>query len=176
MKSPFEGERIRLRAREASDLEHIYRWLNDWEGVQYIASRYPRSRGFEKTWLDGGDPSYGDAAFIAETLADDRPIGWLGLHHMTPEDRVAHLGVSIGEAEYRDGGYGTDIMRTVCRAAFDAMNLNRIELTVYEWNPRAIRVYEKVGFKHEGILRDGMFRAGKWHDLVLMGILKGESQ
>lgn len=176
MKSPYEGERIRLRARESSDLEFIYRWINDWETVQYLASRYPRSRKFEQEWLEKGDPGYGEAGFIAETLGDERPIGWLGLHYGTPEDRCVGLGIGIGDAAYRDGGYGTDIMRTVARVAFDVMNLNRIELTVYDWNPRAIRVYEKVGFKHEGVLRDAMFRAGKWHNLVLMGLLRGELQ
>lgn len=175
MKSPFEGERIRLRAREDTDLEVMYRWINDWETVQYLASRYPRSRKDEKEWLSGGDPSYGDAAFIVETL-EQRPIGFLGLHRMAPEHREAHLGVAIGDEEYRDGGYGTDIMRTLARAAFEVMNLNRIELTVYEWNPRAIRVYEKVGFKQEGVLRDAMFRAGKWHNLALMGLLRGEEK
>lgn len=176
MKSPYEGERIRLRAREASDLELMYRWINDWETVQFIASRYPRSRKFEREWLEAGDPAYGEAAFIAETLDEGRPIGWLGLHHGKPEDRCVGLGIAIGEAEYRDGGYGTDMMRTVSRVAFDVMNLNRVELTVYDWNPRAIRVYEKVGYRREGVLRHAMFRAGKWHDLVLMALLRGELQ
>lgn len=174
MKSPYEGERIRLRAREASDLDLMYRWINDWETVKYIASRYPRGKKFEREWLEGGDPAFGEAQFVAETLADSQPIGFLGLHHGNPEDRVVGLGVAIGEHDYLDAGYGTDMMRTVCRVGFDMMNLNRIELTVYDWNPRAIRVYEKIGFQKEGVLRDGMFRAGKWHDLVLMGLLKGE--
>jgi RimJ/RimL family protein N-acetyltransferase len=176
VKSPFEGERIRLRAREEADLEEMYRWINDWETVQYLASRYPRSRKVEREWLTAGDPAFGDTAFIVETLGEGQPIGWLGLHEMAPEHREAHLGIAIGEAEYRDGGYGTDIMRTVARAAFDVMNLNRIELTVYDWNTRAIRVYEKVGYKREGLLREAMFRAGKWHDLVLMGLLRGEER
>ncbi|HMO95057.1 MAG TPA: GNAT family protein [Tepidiformaceae bacterium] len=174
MKSPYEGELVRLRAREDTDLDVMYRWINDWETVQYIASRYPQSRKFEREWLASGDPAFGEAAFIVETLEEQRPIGWLGLHRMAPEHREAHLGVAIGEAEYRDGGYGTDLMRTVSRVAFDVMNLNRIELTVYDWNLRAIRVYEKVGYRREGLLRDGMFRAGKWHNLVLMGLLRGE--
>ena len=67
-------------------------------------------------------------------------------------------------------------MRTACRVAFDVMNLHRVELTVYDWNPRAIRVYEKVGFQREGVLRDGIFKAGRWNNLVLMSILRGELQ
>jgi len=61
-----------------------------------------------------------------------------------------------------------------CRYGFDMMNLHRIELDVHDWNPRALRVYEKVGFRKEGVIRDGMFRMGRWHDLVCMSLLKGE--
>jgi RimJ/RimL family protein N-acetyltransferase len=67
-------------------------------------------------------------------------------------------------------------MRTACRVAFDVMNLNRVDLTVYDWNPRAIRVYEKVGFQHEGVLRDASFKAGRWNNHVFMSILRGELQ
>jgi RimJ/RimL family protein N-acetyltransferase len=65
-------------------------------------------------------------------------------------------------------------MRTVCRFGFEMMNLHRIDLTVFDWNTRAIRCYEKVGFQHEGVLRDGMFKAGRWNQLVYMGLLRGE--
>jgi len=172
----LEGDLVRLRAREESDLEFVYRWINDWETIKYLGQRYPRSRAFERQWLTSGDPAYGNAAFIAETLADARPIGWLGLHGATPENRCADLGIAIGEHDFLGGGYGTDAMRTICRFGFDMMNLNRIQLTVYDWNPRAIRCYEKVGFRHEGVIRDGIFKAGRWNNLVLMGLLRGELQ
>ncbi|MBK7127272.1 MAG: GNAT family N-acetyltransferase [Dehalococcoidia bacterium] len=91
-----------------------------------------------------------------------------------PENRTAGLGIAIGEHEFLDGGYGTDTMRTVCRFGLEMMNLHRIELSVFDWNTRAIRVYEKVGFKHEGVARDAMWKANRWHQLVHMGLLRGE--
>jgi|KBSSwiStaDraftv2_1062776.scaffolds.fasta_scaffold487898_3 RimJ/RimL family protein N-acetyltransferase len=174
MHRPLEGELVRLRAREESDLEVFYRWINDWETVKYLGARYPRTKKFETEWLASGDPSFTNSSFIIETRADRRAIGWTGLHDMTPENRAATLGIAIGEHEFLDGGYGTDAMRTVCRFGFEMMNLNRIDLTVFDWNTRAIRVYEKIGFQHEGVLRHGMFKAGRWNDLVLMGLLRGE--
>jgi RimJ/RimL family protein N-acetyltransferase len=174
MSSPFEGQLIRLRAREESDLENFYRWINDWDTVKYLGARYPRSRKFEQEWLASGDPAYGLGQFIAETLDDSKPIAWVGLHSATPEDRAASLGIAIGDKSHLEGGYGTDIMRTVCRFGFEMMNLHRIDLTVFDWNTRAIRCYEKVGFQHEGVLRDGMFKAGRWNQLVYMGLLRGE--
>lgn len=174
MERILEGELVRLRAREETDADSMYRWANDWTTIEYLGQRYPRSRSFEQKWVTSGDPSYGLAQFIIETLADHRAIGWLGLHDATPENRCAGLGIAIGEQDFLGGGYGTDAMRVACRFGFDMMNLNRIELTVYDWNPRAIRVYEKVGFRTEGVVRDGIFKAGKWNQLVFMGLLRGE--
>lgn len=172
----LEGELVRLRAREESDADAMYRWINDWRTIQYLGQRYPRSTAFEKKWATSGDPSYARSPFIVETLAEARAIGWLGLHDATPENRCAGLGIAIGEDDFLGEGYGTDAMRVACRFGFEMMNLNRIELTVYDWNPRAIRVYEKVGFRTEGVVRDGIFKAGRWHQLVLMGLLRGELQ
>ena len=171
---PFEGRLVRLRAKEEPDLEFVYQWINDWETIKYLGQRYPRGHEFEKTWLANNEPSGTEGSYIIETLAEGRPIGWLGLHNASPEDRVAELGIAIGDHDFLDGGFGTDAMRVACTAGFDVMNLHKVELTVYDWNPRAIRVYEKVGFKHEGVLRQGIFKAGRWHDLVFMGLLRHE--
>ncbi|MGE3076991.1 MAG: GNAT family N-acetyltransferase [Dehalococcoidia bacterium] len=174
MPRPLEGELVRLRAVEESDAPVMYGWANDWETIKYLSATYPKTMQFEREWATKGDPTYGQAQFIAETLAELRPIGWIGLHDATPEDRAAGLGIAIGDHSFLGGGYGTDMMRTICRYGFEMMNLNRIELTVYDWNPRAIHVYEKVGFKHEGVLREGIFRMGRWNNLVYMSLLRGE--
>lgn len=176
MPRPLEGKLIRLRAREESDLDNFYTWINDWEVVKYLGARYAVSRAYEREWLKQGDPRSSDARFVIETLADRRAIGWVGLHGGPPENRTASLGIAIGDHDFLEGGYGTDTMRTVCAYGFGMMNLGRIDLTVFDWNTRAIRVYEKVGFQHEGVLRDGMWKAGMWQQLVYMGLLKGELQ
>jgi len=58
--------------------------------------------------------------------------------------------------------------------AFNELNLQRISLTVSEYNPRAIKSYLKAGFVEEGRLRSGEQRAGRRYDLVYMGILRPE--
>ena len=171
---PYEGELVRLRVREESDAADFYRWINDWQTVKYLGQRYPRSMKFEREQMLNSGAKYGEAQFIIETKDDHRAIGWLGLHDASGEDRGATLGIAIGDHDFRDGGYGSDAMRIACRVAFDVMNLNRVELTVYDWNERAIRVYEKVGFQKEGVLRDKIFKGGRWNNLVLMSLLRGE--
>jgi RimJ/RimL family protein N-acetyltransferase len=63
-------------------------------------------------------------------------------------------------------------MQLVLNYAFYELNLYRVSLSAFSYNPRAIHVYEKVGFKHEGRLRSAMFRDGERHDLVFMGVLR----
>ena len=72
------------------------------------------------------------------------------------------------------GGYGTDAVRTLCRFGFDHVNLHRITLYVNADNAQAISAYEKVGFMHEGRLREAAFVHGSRVDLLAMGLLPGD--
>ena len=62
----------------------------------------------------------------------------------------------------------------MCRFGFEMMNLNRIELEVHAENARARHVYAKVGFQEEGVRRQAIYRAGRYQDMVVMGLLAGE--
>ncbi|HEX6031409.1 MAG TPA: GNAT family protein [Tepidiformaceae bacterium] len=176
MQSPFEGRLVRLRAREETDLERFFRWLNDPEVTQYIELRYPVSVEQERQILAGAPPAdYEGARFSIDTL-DGVHIGSCALRNSSAEDRSADLGITIGDKGYWNGGYGTDAMRVLCRFGFEHMNLHRIELHVFSDNPRAQRVYENVGFKVEGCLRDADYRYGHYRDVVVMGLLRDDFQ
>lgn len=175
MKSLFEGRLIRLRAREAEDEPSFFRWINDPAVTEHLNARYPYSHAQEKAYLSStSDVSYRTPAFAVETLAEGKLIGGVELRPSNPEDRCADLGISLGEKEFWNGGYGTDTMFTVCRVGFQVMNLNRIELTVFAPNERARHVYEKVGFKLEGCHRDAHYKFGRYIDVYQMGLLRDE--
>lgn len=175
MKSPFEGELVRLRAREVTDSDANYRWMNDYEVTRFIQVRYPPSMRSQRAYLEGLPvPAFEGSRFSIETLADRTLIGTCHLGGGSAEDRAADLGITIGEKSYWNGGYGTDAMRVLCRAGFEVMNLERIELRVFADNPRARRVYEKIGFQFEACMRDADFRSGRYRDTVVMGLLRGE--
>jgi RimJ/RimL family protein N-acetyltransferase len=173
--SPFEGALIRLRAREPEDEQLLFTWFNDPEVTEFLGGeRYPISRATQREFLARPGPNYESAGFAVETLADRRLIGGVDLRTSDPANRSATLGIAIGDKTCWDGGYGTDTMRTVCRFGFEVMNLHRIQLTTSAANLRARRVYEKVGFREEGILRDDRFTRGRYFDTVVMGLLEGE--
>jgi RimJ/RimL family protein N-acetyltransferase len=172
--SPFEGRLVRLRAREDADLDRYHRWLNDPELTRFIEIRYPISHEQERGIIEGTPPAdFYAARFAIETFAREH-IGSCTLRNSSPENRSAELGISIGERRYWNGGHGTDAMYLLCRFGFEHMNLHRIELHVFADNTRARRVYEKIGFKVEGCLREADYRYGRYRDLVVMGLLGGE--
>jgi len=112
--------------------------------------------------------------FGVRTLADDKLIGELVLDVFDWAGRDAFVGLSIGERENWGRGYGTEMMDLMLRFAFTEVNLRRVTLTVFEYNPRAIRSYEKVGFRHEGRLRQFLNKEGRRWDMLFMGILREE--
>ncbi len=101
-------------------------------------------------------------------------IGFLNLSGFNWTAREAWLGVGIGEREYWGKGYGTDAVNILLRFAFQELNLNRVSLDVFEYNERAVRSYEKLGFQHEGRLRQLLNRFDRRWDLIYMGILRQE--
>jgi RimJ/RimL family protein N-acetyltransferase len=74
----------------------------------------------------------------------------------------------------RNKGLGTEATRLTMRHAFADQGLNRVELEVYDFNPRARHVYEKVGFVHEGVKRQALRYEGGWIDAHVMSILACE--
>ena len=105
---------------------------------------------------------------------ENKLIGGIDLRDIDNIQRTASLGIVIGEKEHWSKGYGTEAMNIILGYAFRELGLRRVSLTVFEYNPRAIHCYEKVGFVHEGRIRQALKRDGKRWDILFMGILREE--
>jgi RimJ/RimL family protein N-acetyltransferase len=177
----FRGELVRLVAEEPAVLAEAYaRWLRDSELFRFGASDPARVYS-EKTIKEHRDKdlekeSPDRVAFCIHALADDRLIGDIDLGGIRWNHSDAFAGILIGERDYWNKGYGTDAMRVLLRYAFNELNLYRVTLNTFEYNPRAIRSYEKAGFKFEGRVRKYLNREGRRWDLIYMGILRDEWQ
>ena len=153
-------------------------WVNDPEIVRYLGrTPYQSSLPAEEEYLRGLEPIDWDngvqLAVEAMDLGDEpQLIGTVALRDLHPESRRGEIGIMIGEREYWDRGYGTDVVRTICRLGFEDLDLHRIDLTTAAHNPRARRVYEKVGFAVEGRKREHRYVAGRYHDTLVMGLLR----
>ena len=169
----IQGQKTILRAIEREDLPIFVRWFNDPEVRQYLAMYMPMSMAEEEKWFERQLEDQDGRIFAIET-EDGVHIGNIGLHSFDWKNRKAFLGIVIGEREYWGQGYGSDAIRALLGFAFSEMNLHRVYLTVYDYNERAIRCYERCGFQHEGRLREARFSDGRYHDELMMGVLRKE--
>jgi RimJ/RimL family protein N-acetyltransferase len=170
------GERVRLRALERDDVPTFVRWFNDPEVRHYLAAYLPMSMAQEERWLEARLDAKDEFFFVVEALVDDvfTPIGTICLVGIDWKNSIANFGTMIGEKTYWGQGLGTEATRVLLRFAFEELNLHRVQLDVYDFNARAIRCYEKAGFQHEGTKRQALFRAGRYRDVHIMGILREE--
>lgn len=180
MKDIYKGELVRLSAVDPSELGKAYSvWNQDSELTRLLDARMVSLRStkaisdyFEKEAKEASPVAF---PFTIRALDDNRLLGDIGLYVVNDwAPRDAFVGIGIGNRSDWGKGYGTDAMKIVLRFAFTEINLRRVTLSVFEYNPRAVRSYEKSGFRHEGRLRGALLRDGKRWDMFYMGILNEE--
>ena len=172
--SIFDGKKVRLTIVDPEkDTEYLAKWSLDSEYSRLLndGAAYMWTPKQIKEWIEKEKNIY---FFIIRTMADDQPIGFLDLSGFNWSTRDAWVGIGLGEREFWGKGYGTEAMQIILRYAFQEMNLNRINLNVFEYNSRAQKSYLKCGFVEEGRSRQSMLRDGKRWDMVYMGLLRSE--
>lgn len=175
MKNAFRtGERICLRPLEPEDGELLRGWLNNPENHQHLALTRPLSAAAEREWLEGLHKRTEDHVFGIALKETEALIGSCGLHHVTAPHRSAELGIQIGEIACQGRGFGSEAIRLLLGHAFDTLGLHRVELRVHENNPRAIRCYERLGFRREGERREARWWAGRWWSVLEYALLESE--
>jgi RimJ/RimL family protein N-acetyltransferase len=101
-------------------------------------------------------------------------VGEVVLNELDPDNESCNFRILLFGDANRDRGLGTEATRLILRHAFENVGLHRVDLEVYDFNPRARRVYEKVGFVFEGTRRDALHWYGEWIDAHVMSILAPE--
>ena len=171
------GDGIRLRAIEKDDLPVFVRWLNDPEVKEGLFIHLPLSHVLEEKWFEKvlGLP-HEEQPMVIEISAGDGwvMIGSCGMKDINWPCRSCEVGIAIGDKNFWNMGYGTSTMRLLLKHGFSNLNLNRIELEVFEDNPRAIRAYEKAGFVREGVKRQAQYKSNRYVDVLIMSVLRSE--
>lgn len=114
-----------------------------------------------------------DYAIIPKELSET-VVGEVVLNDIDTRNRSANFRIMLLNETYFGKGYGTEATKLILKHGFESLNLHRIDLEVYDFNPRAARVYEKAGFVREGLKRDVLFWDGEYHSAIVMSILQSE--
>ena len=169
------GERIYLSPRnsESEEVEKFTECLNDFETTDYIGrSACITTLESEREYFEKeNNKNYN---FFIVTLDRDKLIGTIGLERYNPINRTATLGIFIGDKEYRSKGYGTEAIKLILDFGFNYLNINNIKLELMGFNERALKCYQKCGFKEYGRRRQSKFINGKYYDTIEMDILAEE--
>lgn len=175
--SVIYGNRVRLRSAERSDLEKFMEWINDPEVTEGLTLFLPMSSVDEEKWFETVMQRPQEEKPLVIDMKEGstwRLIGNSSFFDFDWVARSAEVGIMIGEKSIWNRGYGTEVMTLLLRHGFRTLNLNRVYLRVYAENKRAIRTYEKVGFLHEGSLRQAVYKNGKYSDVLIMSVLREE--
>ena len=172
----IEHKWIRLRALEKKDLPLLARWWRDWEVGRFLDEYLPLPQAEFERRFETMLEAQRNQRELHYGIEDEQGklIGAVGLGRVDWKNRNAELYIAIGEKNRWDQGYGTEAITGLLEFAFRTLNLHRIWLPALALNQRAIRCYEKCGFQHEGRAREALFQEGRYHDVLVMGILQEE--
>ncbi len=168
------GTRVWLRPLERTDAPYILPWINDPDVTRSLLLHRPMNLQAEEAFID--ETTRDEHALVVAIVnrQTDKTVGVAGLQPIDFQSRQAQFGIFIGDRNERGKGLGTEATALVTGYAFDTLNLHRVWLHVVEANAAAIRCYEKVGYRREGLLRDAFYREGRYWNLVSMAVLRQE--
>jgi RimJ/RimL family protein N-acetyltransferase len=169
------GRLVVLRRHRPDNLGAFVRWYSDPEVARL--TRYqqtPLSHDEVQRFFYSRIMGTDFLAMAIHLRDSDRLIGTCAFSQLDGDNGSTLYHITIGERDAWGRGYGTEATELMLAHAFTTLALHRVALTVFEFNPRAVRSYEKCGFKVEGRARQAIFRDGRFWDEIQMSILYEE--
>ena len=169
------GERVELRRHSPENYRLYGEWYGDpeiWRLTSWSAA--PLGPTAVERLFEEREHSPADDSFAIHLRDEDEPIGVVSLMNISVANASAELSVIVGHPEDRHHGYGAEAIAVLLDYAFGDLGLNRIGLSVFDFNEDAIAAYGKLGFREEGRLRGALKRDHAFHDAILMSVLKQE--
>ena len=172
------GKNIILREFRKEDLPFINSFTTDYEICRNLSDTFLRNHPLESTekYLNSilENPSNDNLNYVIAEKDTLNYIGSIDIMNINWVSRIGTLGIVIADKDFHNKGIGTEAINLILGYAFERANLNKIELDVNEFNTGGIRCYEKCGFIQEGVIRESLYREGKYFSTIKMGILKHE--
>jgi [ribosomal protein S5]-alanine N-acetyltransferase len=170
------GSNVYLRPLERTDLGESYLgWLNDPEVTRYTETGiFPTTAQDLEKFHQEVTGSRSQVILAAIHKKSGRHIGNVKLGPIHWVHRRANFGMLIGDKKLWGKGIGAEATRLAVEYGFYRLNLRRIDLAVFAEHESAVHLYEQVGFKVEGRLRQDAFQGGEYRDRLWMGLLRSE--
>ncbi|MBU3129400.1 GNAT family N-acetyltransferase [Clostridium tagluense] len=176
MKNLLIGEKVKLTSINEEDVLKFQKWYNDASFMRHydIVSAIPKTIEEVKELVSEAQKSNTAYIFAIKNLHQEEFIGVTGFEDISWNNGTALIYIGIGGEKHRGKGYGMEALKLTMEFGFEELNFHKIQLTVLEYNEPAIKLYEKLGFKREGVYREFIHRDGRRYDMYLYGILRSE--
>jgi len=185
-----KGELVILRPIVVTDRDHYMRWQTqgEWRSLDAPWERYAteekKDEARNQRTNTQGDSAPQEQASIQDdsvpkkraviTTLENKPLGWMNRYRSKNSPIVWYVGIDICEDDYLNRGYGTEALKLWVDHLFANSEYHKLCLDTWSFNPRMMRVAEKVGFIPEGFQRQMQFWDGEWLDLLHYGMLREE--
>jgi RimJ/RimL family protein N-acetyltransferase len=172
----IHGNVATLLPFDTAALSLVRAWIND-ETVRHgTGTEGPVSDFEHQRWYETAMADRSQRIFVIGMGKGSQatPVGLIGLRGLNWRSRNAEYWIYIGDGSARGKGVADEASRLLLRFAFDTLGLHRVFLQVDTVNERAIRLYQRLGFKQEGVMRQVAFLDGAFVDRILFSILVDE--
>lgn len=163
---------LRLRGVEAADGEQVLRWRNQDDVRRWMYTDHLISQEEHEQWFASMRQDPTKQYWIIEL--EDLPVGVIHLSDISRQHRRCEWGMYLGSDAARGTGAAESAAFLSLDAAFGEIGMQRVTCEVLVGNERAIRLYERVGFRREGLLRSMIARGSERYDVIVMGVLQSE--
>lgn len=162
--------KISIRKFERTDIPKKVEWINNPVNNKFLHYDIPICVKKTEKWFDShiGD----DTRYDAVIEADGVPVGTIGLLSIDQKNSKAEYYIAMGEPEYKGKGVAKVASLLILEYGFEKLCLNRIYLFTEVENVSAQKLFERVGFVREGVIRQDIESHGKFVDRVVYGYLK----
>ena len=169
--------KVYLRAFEMEDYKKITRWRKDPEVTKLVVgNKYFISSERDKKWVE--EKIFDDRVNIYSAIClkeNDEMIGYLAIINIDWRNRKAEWGgITIGDKENQKKGYAKEAAYLMLEYVFEELGLNRFSGYWLESHKPSIQLGLNLGFKKEGIFREYAYKRNKFHNIVILSILKKE--
>ena len=186
-----KGDLVMLRTITETDREHYMRWQTQGEwrlldapwAQSKLEEKKDKESSKQQTKTEEDTAPKKQASIIDDEVPkkraviatlENKPLGWVNRYSSKNSELIWYVGISIAEDNYLNRGYGTEALTLWINHLFANSEYHKLCLDTWSFNPRMMRVAEKIGFVPEGYQRQMQFWEGEWLDFMHYGLLRKE--
>lgn len=167
----LQNKKLKLRYFEANDIAHVMSIRSSQEAYNFFFEFEPCNQQQQTEWWEQSFRKNNEKNFIIVTNDEkENFLGTISLVGIDMRNKKAELGRFYLHPLERGKGYGVEIIALLLEYSFNHLNLHKIYLEVLSENIQAINLYKKLGFCKEGLLKNHIFKNGKYQDIQIYSI------